>query len=1312
MKATAWVRLCLLVWVGLAFCVAARGQTNGEIRGSVTDASGAVVPGVSVTATQTETQSMRSTTSGSDGTYDIPELPVGTYTVTTDAKGFKKFVANGVVVSIGHVQLVNVTLQVGGQSDTVTVEANAAQVETTSTQLGAVMTDTSIRELPLNTRNAYALLQLQPGVQSQLGADLFAGSENPGVVSVNGGRGRSNNYMVNGGDGNDIFINGPAIQPSPDAIEEFRVITNTFDAEYGRNSGSVVNVVTKSGTNAVHGDFYEFLRNDALNTKGYFDNSVAPYKQNQFGATIGAPIKKDRTFIFGSYEGLRLHQGISTGTVFLPTADEAGGNFSENTNPQNLAPAATFGGAVNDQTFADTLNARPGCAAAAGAPIVVGALYSSLFPKNQIPTACFDPVAAAIYKQYVAPLGTGTFSATPPKVVDTNQFTVRFDHNITASGTQKFSAYYYFENDGTTLPISFFQGAGGNVPGFGSLFGTRIQQWNLSHTWMLGSNAVNEFRFNYFREGQQTNNHPVNTLASVHDSCGTIAAANCFQQQGLDPTLGITTDLPGRVGLPYINVSGGFAIGNNFEGELPQTGNTFQWTDNYTRTFSKHTLKFGVDVRRQRFDQFLYFDVSGEYTITSQAIQDQIQSDSNFPSYPNYFLGAPSSFTQGAAQREDLRNTSLYLFAQDSYKLKSNLTLNYGLRWELNTPYYDTGNRLQTFRPGQATTQYPCWLSQENATNLGLAPGDCGENSGANNAVFPLGLVFPGDKGVPRGLTSTYYKGFAPRIGIAWSPGATDGWISKITGGPDKFSVRAGWGIFYNPIEQLVLEQFSAEPPFGGSSFVTNPLFNLPYLGQNGTQSPNPFGGVIQQTPQTPCAVDTPGGPNGCVDWSTFRDAIYFGEFQPHLKPQYSEQYNLTLERQLTKSMLMRVAYVGTQSHHLLASHDQNPGNIQTCIGLMNLANLNANNVLSAPAAAGGTPTSCGTSGSESEYFIPPGTVIPADPTLSAMPAQPFKVPSLNCAGLVLPYSGAPGGNPSCFSGTVGLSGLTLVGTRPFSSPNCNPISGIGCPSDGVPVFSNIFAEDTNANSNYNGLQVSLERSYSHGLLFQASYTFSKAIDQGASFENELNPLNFNATRGLSLLDAKNRFVFSPVWEVPVPKYDGFKGKALNGWGISAIITYQSGFPIRVQDENDSELETSLFFEGANTPTMTAPLQRLNPKTNNALWFNPSVANFCDATTDRTPLGLPPCPTPLGGFGNTPHALCCGPAISNTDLVISKKTPINERWDTEFRAEFYNAWNHTQFANPDGDFTDSTFGQILKTREDPRVIQFGLKILF
>jgi hypothetical protein len=249
-------------------------------------------------------------------------------------------------------------------------------------------------------------------------------------------------------------------------------------------------------------------------------------------------------------------------------------------------------------------------------------------------------------------------------------------------------------------------------------------------------------------------------------------------------------------------------------------------------------------------------------------------------------------------------------------------------------------------------------------------------------------------------------------------------------------------------------------------------------------------------------------------------------------------------------------------------------------------------------------------------------------------------------------------------------------------------------------VFSNIFAQDTIANSNYNGLQISLDRNLSKGLLFQASYTYSKTIDQAASFESPLNPLNFGATRGLSLLDARHRFVFSPYWQLPIPKHDGFTGKVVNGWAVSAIIAYQTGFPIRIQTQDDLELMSSFDFQDPNTPQVNGKVKFVNPKApsnTSHFWFDTS--NISD-------------PLVAGTFGNLPNALCCGPALSNTDISIEKRTRINERWDTEFRAEFYNAWNHTQFKNPDGNFSSAQFGQITQTREDPRVIQFGLKVFF
>ncbi|MGA7922173.1 MAG: carboxypeptidase regulatory-like domain-containing protein [Candidatus Acidiferrales bacterium] len=1296
MRARGRVWVYLIVFLGLFGCTSAWAQTNGEIRGTVNDPSGAIVPGANITATLTGTDTARTVTSDKDGAFDIPELPVGSYDLTAEAKGFKKFVATGVQVTIGHVNFITVTLQIGGGNDTVTVEANTLQVETTSTQLGGVMSEQSIRELPLSTRNAFQLLQLQPGVQSQLGADLFYGSDNPGVVSVNGGRGRSNNYMVNGGDSNDIFVNSPGVQPSPDAIEEFRVITNNFDAEYGRNSGSVVNVVTKSGTNNIHGDFYEFIRNNVLNTaqpSPTGGEGINPdYKQNQFGATLGGPIKKDQTFIFGSYEGLRLVQGVtsSSGTVFLPSAQEAAGNFSEG------GTAQTFAGTLSDQNFANVVAARPGCstaiAAEGGAPLVPGTSWSSIFPGNVIPKQCFDPAALALYNNYVAPSGTGSIFPIANNREHSNQFTIRFDHKLTS--TQQFTAYYYFNDDNLGNAYSNFQAAGATVPGFGAITATRNQQINLSHTWTLGSSAVNEFRFNYYREGQGKLNHPVSVLASVHDACGSaVPATDCFTSP-MNPSGGITTNLPGHEGVPFISVAGGFAIGNNSEGELPQAGNTYQWTDNYTKTFGRHTVKFGGEIRRSQFNQFLFYNINGLYNFYTTGPENEITSDPNFPAYPNYFLGVPTTYSQGAAQGENDRNTAVALFAQDSFKLKPNLTLNYGLRWELNTPFYDTGNRLQTFRPGQITTQYPCVLNPNNVSSAILIADygsqDCSP-TGPANSVFPTGLVFPGDKGVPRGLTSTYYKAFAPRIGIAWAPGWTDGILGKIAGGPGQLSIRAGFGIFYNPIEQLVLEQFSAEPPFGGSAALSDTLFNLPFEYQSGGNAPNPFTGVINQTPTTPCAFEA-SGPKGCVDWSSFRPALLFGEFQPHLKSQYSEQYNLTIERQITKDMLFRIGYVGTESHHLLASHDLNFGNSDSCLEIAAIANANPPAVLTASPANGGVQTTCGSFSADSSYYIAPGTAIPA----YTPPAQPFKVPITSCTGLVLPYNAGTGGNCLPGGSTVPAGGVTLVGLRPYSSPQCQPLNGTGCPIDGVPVFSNIFAEDTIANSNYNALQVAVEKNYSHGLLFQFSYTFSKAIDQGASFENELNPLNFNATRGVSLLDAKHRFVFSPVWDLPVPKFEGFKGKALNGWGVSAIFSWQSGFPIRVWDPNDDEYQSSFFFEDANTPEVTGKVQFVNPKTNSGQYF------LTNNITDPNP----------GTFGNMPHALCCGPALNNTDMVISKKTPINERFNTEFRAEFYNTWNHTQYANPDGDFGDSTFGTILNTREGPRVMQFALKVLF
>ncbi len=1245
-RGSAW-RLALVAFVALLAHPLPGQSTGGRIIGRVADPTGAVLADVQVTLTNQATSSSRQAQTNDSGDYSFVEVVPGTYRVEFEHAGFKKNSQSGVIVDVNQVVTLNSVLQIGQVQDVVEVTSEAPQVDTTSTQLGAVINDRSVNELPLNARDTYQFLQLQPGVQAQLGSSgsLFFGSDDAGSVSVNGGRTRANNFSVNGGDANDQFVNTPTIQPTPDSVAEFRVITNTFDAEYGRNSGSVVNVITKSGTNAFHGDIYEYFRNTVLNAQGYFNTVKPQFNQNQFGGTLGGPVIKDRSFFFVSYEGRRIRQGQPGDLLNVLTTAERGGDFSDvggfpQVIPGTITPDNPLGtpNQLSDQFVADTLNGRPGCSsaisAAGGAMPAAGALWSDIFPSGAIPSPCMDPVAADLLRFVPqANIGSNQNQSVPVGGDSENQFTARFDHKI--NDHQNFSAYYYFTNVSQFAPYDSFEEAGANVPGFGNFNDSRYQQWNLSHTWTVSNSLVNEARFTYMREGQLGFLRP-QTSGAVTDSCTSAAAAFCFtgtsdssaitSEFGTDPTLGIRTGLPaGNTGVPFVSIGGGAILGNNWEGFLPQVGNSFQWSDNLTWVKGTHTYKFGVDVRRARFDQTYYFDVNGEYTFDNSGPNAIVPNDGD--NYAEYLLGLADTYVQGSAQREDIRSTAVYPFVQDSWKIKPNLTLNYGLRWEFDPPPVDISGHVETFRPGQNSTVYPC-----SASLTADYPADC-----------PTGLVVPGDKGVPAGLTSTYYKAFAPRVGLAWSPGKSG-----------NTSIRAGWGLFYNPIEELVLAQFGAEPPFGGSTSLSDVFFNTPFVGQNEVQSPNPFNGFITPTRGQP------------VDLSTFRPMLFYGDFQPHLRTQYTAQYNLTIQRQLGNNLMAQVGYVGSQGHRLLAGHDINPSTPQTC--------LDINAVM-----GDGT---CAPTGEDEQFIIPASAVAPAGG---------FHVPYGPNGPAVIP-AGAT-------IGSVAPNGLNLVGLRPYSSPNCNPYSGVGCPADGVPVFTDIFAEDTIANSSYNALEALLEKRFSHGLQFQAAYTWSKSLDDASTFEESLNPFNFAASRALSLFNSAQRFVISYDWELPLPKHQGLAGKILDDWAISGITQFQSGFPIRLDTQNDNELINSLFFTGTEAPSLTAPFHTLNPKTNGNFWFDPN--SFQDP--------------PLGQFNNgTQRTICCGPGLQDWDFSLHKRISFTEDRYLQFRAEFFNIFNHTNFANPDGHFSDgpTAFGKITATSLDQREVQFALKFFF
>ena len=1124
------------------------GQSTAEVRGRVLDPAHHPVVSAFVMITARDTSLMRAATTDERGEFAFPSLPVGEYDVELKVDGYPTFTSKGLKASIGQVVRLDVILGSAEANSGSNRQSDISLVETGNSQLGVVMGEGELTRLPLKSRDTFDLLQLQPGVESTLGAVLFYGSDQPGVVSVSGARARSNNYNVNGGTSGDQMVNLPSIQPSPDSISEFRVISHDYEAVSGRNSGSILNVVTKSGSSRLRGSLYEFLRNNAMNARGYFDPATPDFKQNDFGGTLGGPVRKDKSFFFLSYEGRRKIQGINSSLVVVPANQERAGDFS-------AGPA--FAGILRDSTVAQALINRPGCAAAVsgngGQTIQAGTPYSSIFAGNVIPSQCFDPTAADLLTQFVpvASAGGNLFTGTANDRVRNDQVTLRLDHNL--SGQQQLSLYYYGDDSYDREPFDTFLASGANVPGFGYQTRQRFQQLNLSHVWSVTAKEVNEFRFVYYRNGQGHLLAPLRTNL-VQDSCATVPSNECFTDPS-NSSLGIIPGYGAQYeGVPLVSLSGGFTFGNNSSGNFSQTGNVYQALDTYSKIMGSHTLKFGVDWRNRRMNQLYFYDVNGAFSFYGGGPNDV--GFSNL--VPNYLLGLPDSFDQGAANAVDVRSTQFDVFAQDAWKLKPNLTVTYGLRWEWNTPMADAGRRVQGFRPGEATSIYPCVLSSSDPLLTEFGSSDCSP-TGAALSVFPLGLVLPGDPGIPAGLTNGYLRSFAPRLGLAWSPDWSDGWLAKLSGGPGRSSVRIGWGIYYDSNEELLFgENLVAQPPFGASVAISNTFFNTPFLGQSGSVIPNPPHGFLDPAP------------GSAVDFALFRPITLYGDFPNTLRSQYAEQFHITLQRQLAHDTLLQVGYVGSEGHRLLATIDQNYGTAQTCLDLNQIPGQ-----------------SCGPFEADSAFYIP-ADAIPQGVTLH------------------LPYGSVPtvtGPNPNP---------ITLVGLRKYSAPLCEPRTGIGCPPDGIPVFGSLFADNPVANSSYNSLQALVSKHWSQGLQFLASYTWSKSIDNASSFEESVNPLDASKSRALSLFDARQRLVFSDYWQIPQARVTNWSRHLLHGWATSGILTIQSGFPIRLTSTSDDELMNSIDYESAGEPNQVAPFRRLSPQQSGGYFFDPS--SFVDAS--------------------------------------------------------------------------------------------------
>ena len=822
--------------------VSVRAGSGGSVSGTVTDSSGAVVLDASVTAKNLDTGVQFRSVTNERGFYSFPELPVGRYTIAIDKAGFRLYQRTAITVDTNRALTVDAVLDVGGNGDAVTVVDTAVHAETSETQMGEVINGKKMSAVPLNGRSYTDLLALQPGVvpttsltlntQQDVGVSALSpsGGLNPGTISINGQREFSNAFTVNGSDAEEDVNSGTAIIPNLDSVAEFRILTDNFDAEYGGHSGGQINVVTKSGTNAFHGDAFEFVRNTNLDARNYFSPTRGAFDQNQFGGTFGGPIRRNGTFFFADYQGTRLTQGVDTGNIAVPTVAERDGVFPN----------------------------------------------GDIIPQNQ-----WSAPARNLLQYIPQPnVGTNEFATSAyNEALRDDKGAYRLDHN---SRWGALSAYYFLDDYTLNNPYPVAQ-SGATVPGFNALYLGRAQLFSLSDTKVLGSTAVNEFHFTYMRDHSDLGK-PVGGLGISLASQGFVTGAG---------TPGIVPLNPSGEGVENI-VFNAFSIGTNAN-ELRQVNNTFQWADNFSKVVGRHTLKFGSEFHYDQINTDAIAQFNGNFLFTgSDTVSD----------FEDFLLGLPSQYNQSQLQPFYGRNKYWGLYGQDAWRMRSDLTLNYGLRWDRIEPWYEKNNGVSTFEPGKQSLVFP----------------------GA-----PAGILFPSDPGVPRTLAPPGNLDFSPRIGLAYSPAANDGTLlNKIFGGPGQTSVRGSFGMYYTAIEALTMGILAGNAPFGITySSPAPPLFATPFItASTGQFQGQPFPAALVKQPASRSH------PGSNVNWPQFEPISGIPGYATTNRIPYVEEYMLSLERQLGANTVLGINYVGTQSHRLLVMEEVNAGDPALCLSL------------------------------------------------------------------------------------------------------------------------------------------------------------------------------------------------------------------------------------------------------------------------------------------------------------------------------------------------------------------------------------------
>jgi hypothetical protein len=1065
--------LAILTFSGTAFSQ----NYRGTIRGKVTDPSGKIVAGAQLKLTQEETNLTRTATTNSAGDYTFSLLPPGSYRLeieNTDKKHVQK-----VNLQVNQDLRLDIAFAASTVRETVEVVGLLTPLKRDSASLGAVVDNAQVTGLPLDGRNFLELSLLVPGAAPA--AQGSAGSvRGDFTFNINGTREDSNNFLLDGVYNIDPKLNTFGVKPPVDAIREFEVLASAYDASFGRSAGAQVNIVLKSGTNGFHGTAYEFLRNQVFDARNYFvpaDQPDPKYRRNQFGFSFGGPIIKDRTFFFGDYEGTRLREGI-TRVSNVPTAEERVGNFSQSLFPAPLIPGTQFP-----------------------------------FPEGRIPEGFLNQTGLNIAALYPLPnrnVPFQNFVSSPVQRDRNDLFDVRIDHSF--SDASKLAARYSFTDRDFFEPFSGVTLV--RLPGYGNNVARRGQNAALSETHVFSPAFVNDARIAFNRVG----------IGVRHENFG----SSINQAVGL-PEL---SHNPRDYGLSFITITGYSPLGDEYNNPQESVTNVYQFLDTATYSFNDHLLKFGADLRIAQQNAFR--DVQSRGLLTFASVVAVRLPDGSSTQQPlitgnalaNLLLGLPL-VTGGARldNHQHLRTQSYNFFVNDNFRVRPNLTLSLGLRYEFNSPPVDTEDRANIYDPATRS------------------------------------LVRVGTNGVPRAGYEADRNNFAPRVGLAWSLG---------NGGTTV--LRAGYGIYYDQSPLAPGEGLFFNSPFYDfrlyfqSEFAPLTLFD-----------PFPFNSP-SQSPLSAFAFD--------------RD----------LRTPYVQHWNLSIQRQLGRSRLAEVAYVGSKGTKLLTSRDIN---------------------------------------------------------------QPQPGPLVN---LVQPY------------------------IRP------------------VPQFEDIIIQEGSANSVYHSFQARIQQRLDFGLSVLGSYTWGRSIDNASGIFSSTGDPNFpqdsfnmRAERGRSSFDVSHRFSMSYSYDLPFGKgkrllgNNGWISSLAGGWQTYGVITLQSGRPFTVallsELDNSNTGRANLGFGANDRPSIVRDAKLPNPTPER--WF------------DTTAFVIPQ----FGSFGNAGRNIIDGPSYQNVNLSLAKNAAIKESVNLQFRAEFFNIFNHPNFGLPDNFVGSPTFGSILSA-ESPRRVQFGVKLLF